>query len=146
MWDHLVQDFDATKNNFDRVSEHPNGVDINKSIGNANFTHVNSLFYIAEFDQILMSSRRLEELFIIDHSTTTLDASSSTGGNYGKGGDFLYRWGNTFNYDSGEESDKRLFSQHDIRWIQDLPKNGEGNILVFNNARNPNSIDGSTID
>ena len=146
MWDHLVQDFDMAKNNFGTISDTPSRVDINKTIGDANFTHVNSLFYIEEYDQILFSSRRLGELFILDHSTTTTQASSSTGGNYGKGGDILYRWGNPFNYNSGSEADKQLFGQHDIRWINSLPKNGDGNILVFNNARNPNGVDGSTID
>jgi len=146
MWDHLVQDIDTTKNNFGIVSENPSRVDINKTIGDANFTHVNSLFYIEEFDQILISSRRLGELFIIDHSTSITEASSISGGNYNKGGDFLYRWGNPLNYNSGTEDNKKLFAQHDIRWINNLPKNGDGNILVFNNARNPNNQDGSTID
>jgi hypothetical protein len=56
------------------------------------------------------------------------------GGNSGKGGDILYRWGNPAAYDAGASNDQKLFGQHGANWIEkDCP--GEGNILVFNNEQ-----------
>jgi len=133
VWDHLVQDFDSTKDNFGDISSHPERLNINYTIGDANFNHINALFYIEPFDQIVFSSRRFSEVFVLDHSTTTQEAKESSGGLYNKGGDILYRWGNPEAYDVGTTADRRLYEQHDIRWIGDLPKNGNGNFLVFNN-------------
>lgn len=135
VWDHIIQDFDSTKDNFGNVAEHPELFDINYTIGDANFNHVNSLFYIEEFDQIVFSSRRFNELMIIDHSTTTTEAASNTGGFYNKGGNLLYRWGNPITYKSGLVEDQKLFGQHDVTYLGNLPTNGNSNFMIFNNAR-----------
>ena len=134
LWDHIIQDYDATKQNFGVVSENPQNIDLNYTSGIANLSHVNSLFYIEEFDQIVFSSRRFDELMIIDHSTTIAEAKTSNGGTYGKGGDLLYRWGNANAYKSALETDKLLFGQHDVTYIGNSPNQG-GNFMCFNNSR-----------
>ena len=95
---------------------------------------MNSIAYIEASDQIVVSSRVFNEFWIIDHSTTTAEAASHTGGNSNKGGDLLYRWGNPQAYDSGTAENQRLFGQHDVTWIGNTQNNG-GNFLVFNNNK-----------
>ena len=113
LWDHLVQDFDPTKANFGVVADHPELLDINlNSSINPDWIHLNALDYNPDLDQIVFCSRILDEIFIIDHSTTTAEAAGHTGGNSGKGGDFLWRWGNPQNYDRGNMNDQRLWGQH----------------------------------
>ena len=75
----------------------------------------------------------MSEFYVIDHSTTTQEASGHTGGNSGKGGDILYRWGNPMNYGRGTEEDKMLIGQHDANWIESGYL-GEGNFIVYNNG------------
>ena len=134
--DHLIQDFDSSKENFGVVSDHPGLMDINYTIGPAaisDWVHVNAVHYNPELDQICLSAAHVHEVWIIDHSTTTAEAAGHTGGNSDKGGDILYRWGNPRVYDRGTEAEQKLFGQHDIRWIPaGLPN--EGNLLVFNNG------------
>ncbi len=105
----------------------------------ADLTHVNAVSYSAENDQIAFSSPGFNEVYIIDHSTTTEEARGSSGGRWGHGGDLLYRWGNPVNYGRGSEKDQKLFAQHDVKWI---PKTypGGGHLMVFNNdIHNPDS-------
>jgi hypothetical protein len=160
MWDHLIQDYDPKKANYGNPAEHPELLDLNigdslppliskdsmdiqikrgrqwrnqtpENMG-SDVYHVNAIKYNAELDQIAFSSPKLSEIFIIDHSTTTKQASGHSGGRWGKGGDFLYRWGNPENYRRGDSTDRKLYHQHDIRWIE-KGKPGAGNLTVFNN-------------
>ena len=121
LWDHLVQDFDSTKNNFGIIENHPELLNINYYNGNGkkDWMHCNSIDYNESLQQIVIGSRSMSEFYIIDHSTTTTQASSSSGGIYGRGGDFLYRWGNPQVYNKGNSSNRRLFGQHDVQWIED---------------------------
>ncbi|PNX53134.1 MAG: hypothetical protein BV458_06080 [Thermoplasmata archaeon M9B2D] len=134
VWDHLIQDYDPIKANYGVVGDHPELVDVNYVPStNIDWMHTNSVDYNEEFDQILISVHNFNEIWVIDHSTTTAEAAGHTGGNSGKGGDLLYRWGNPAAYRRGTLSDKKLFFQHDTTWIKSgCP--GEGNILVFNNG------------
>jgi hypothetical protein len=97
------------------------------------WTHVNSVAYKAEHDQIVISVRAFGEFWIIDHGTTTAEAASHSGGRRGHGGDILYRWGNPRSYRAGSATDQRLFTQHDAHWIPNGHP-GQGHILVFNNG------------
>jgi len=76
----------------------------------------------------------MSEIFVIDHSTTTDEAAGHSGGRSGKGGDILYRWGNSQVYRAGDASDQKLFAQHDATWIEPGLV-GAGNIMVFNNGQ-----------
>ena len=141
IFDHLVQyegaQYEAT---YGEISEHPELMNINCGTGggngpggaNADWMHVNAIDYNEELDQIVLSSRFMSEIYIIDHSTTTEEAASHTGGNAEMGGDFLYRWGNPQNYNRGNSSDKLLGDQHSVNWI-DEGYPGEGHLILFNN-------------
>ncbi|MCR9244826.1 MAG: aryl-sulfate sulfotransferase [bacterium] len=138
--DHLIQDFDATKANFGTVANHPELVDINYPptlVDDGDWNHFNGIDYDPIHDLIILSSRVQNEIYIIDHSTTTAEAAGHTGGNYGKGGDILWRWGNPAAYRAGTVNDQILDFQHDPRFIPPgVP--GAGNITVFNNRWMPN--------
>jgi hypothetical protein len=148
VWDHLVQDYDSSKENYGIVRNHPELIDINFGsffMSTTDWLHSNSIDYNSEFDQILLSVHNFNEIWVIDHSTTTEEAASHTGGNSGKGGDLLYRWGNPQAYDTGTTSDQRLYGQHDASWIKSgYP--GKGNILIFNNGINRPSGLFSSVD
>ncbi|MAB80824.1 MAG: arylsulfotransferase (ASST) [Planctomycetes bacterium] len=139
-FDHLVQDFDPAQANFGVVADHPERIDVNYPPGQAlaaDWMHSNGLDYIEEFDQVILNVRNFDEFWTIDHSTTTAEAAGSTGGNSGKGGDLLYRWGNPQAYGRGTALDQVFEGQHDANWIQPgFP--GHGNIMVFNNFAGAN--------
>ena len=142
LWDHLIQDFNPDLPGYGIISEHPQLFDINcGAVGNdaggpqganGDWMHINAVNYNPELDQIVISSRGQDEIFILDHSTTPTEATGHAGGNSGKGGDFLYRWGNPANYGRGDELDLILGDQHSVNWIPPgYP--GEGNLILFNN-------------
>ena len=158
-WDYLVQDFDASKENYGDPSKYPELIDINflaetpisASSGGLDWLHTNAIDYNPELDQIMLSVRHHNELWIIDRSASTqwtmARSNGNTGkdntppykssknepsGNSGNSGALLYRWGNPRAYEHGTIADQRLFRQHHAQWIAPgLP--GAGNILVFNN-------------
>ncbi len=150
--DHFVQDEDDTLPNYGVISENPQLLNINVATdsqgggpgggGPTDWFHVNGIDYNPTLDQIVFSSRFLNEIFIIDHSTTTEEASTHTGGNSGMGGDLLYRWGKPSNYDTAGD---QIISGpvHDARWILDGRPNA-GYIQVFNNEGG--SGNSSTVD
>ena len=137
--DHLIQDFDHTKDNFGVVADHPELLDINwlnqliPTPGQDDWVHLNAVAYNVELDQIILSSQIMSEVWIIDHSTTTQEAAGHTGGVYGKGGDFLYRWGNPQVYGRGTAEDQMLWRQHDSYWIPEGFAD-EGAIMIYNNG------------
>ena len=134
LWDHLVQEFDPAKDNFALVADHPELLDLNFStVIDEDFLHPNAIDYHPHLDQIMYCSRYTHEFYIIDHSTTTAQAAGHTGGRYGKGGDFLYRWGNPQIYGAGGPGDQKLFGPHDTHWVVDSLEHA-GKVMVFNNG------------
>jgi len=134
LWDHLIQDVNEELSNYGEIAEHPELVNINHAArGGGDWNHTNSINYNAKLDLITISVRTFNELWVIDHSTTTEEAASHEGGERGRGGDLLYRWGNPAAYGRGGRRDMRLYGQHDVQWIEeDFP--GGGNLLIFNNG------------
>ena len=135
-WDHLIQDFDPAVNNYGVVEDHPELIDVNYPPNpSADWLHINAVAYNEAFDQIVLSSHNTNEIWVIDHSTTTEEAAGHTGGDSGMGGDILYRWGNPQAHGAGTGADQWTYGQHDSHWIADGSP-GEGNIMVFNNGMN----------
>ena len=135
-WDRLIQDVDSSLDNYMSIEDNIQKLNINCELPGplgvqlSDWNHCNAISYNSDLDQIAISSRRFSEIYIIDHSTNTLEAKSDVGGRYNKGGNFLYRWGNPQNHNSNLE--RKLFSPHSVNWV---PKGypGSGNILIFNN-------------
>jgi len=151
VWDHLIQDYDATKANFGVVEDHPELIDLNydEHDGHPDWLHINGIAYNPVLDHFVLSVPYFNEIWVIDHSTTTAEAAGTTGGRSGRGGDLLYRWGNPAAYGRGTEADKRLFFQHDIHWPFPDAQPGEegfGQMAVFNNRVDPEKSTANTFD
>lgn len=101
------------------------------------FMHGNSVDYNAELDQVLVSVLGYNEIWVIDHDTTTEEAA-------GPAGDLLYRWGNPAMHGAGTAEDRQLFAQHDARWVPG-DDGGPDQILIFNNGRGRPGGDWSTV-
>ncbi len=129
-WDHLVQDFDETKLNWGVVADSPGRINLNYTSPDSegyDWLHANSISYNSELDQIMLSVKNFDEIWIVDHSTTTVEASEERG-------DLIFRWGNPEAYGAGSVDDKMLFAQHDAKWIASgLPD--EGKVMIFNNGK-----------
>lgn len=101
--------------------------------------HVNNVSYNRTLDQLILSCKGYNEMIVIDHSTTTAQAKTSSGGKYGKGGSILYRWGCPANYGAGTAKSV-LKGQHHCCWVQDtmigtnLPIPGGGNFMSIDNG------------
>lgn len=150
--DHYIQDLDSTKLNFGVVAEHPElfninlpELDSNDSHPSRDWNHFNAIDYNEDLDQIVVSVRNSDEIWILDHSTTSQEAASHTGGNSGKGGDILYRWGNASAYNRAPVSDQKFFGQHGVHWIKE-GLNDAGKIMIFNNGNGRPGTDYSTIE
>ncbi|NNL91658.1 MAG: T9SS type A sorting domain-containing protein [Saprospiraceae bacterium] len=136
--DHIIQERNPSLANYGKIDENPQLLNLDAiSTFDWEFGEsfmINGMDYNADLDQIVLSVRKINEIVIIDHSTTTAEAKGSTGGRYGKGGDILYRFGNPQNYLPGVSADRILYFQHNPNWI----KYGEhkGKIIIHNNGLN----------
>jgi len=147
--DHFVQNVDDSKPNFGAIEDNPQLMDINVAVasgpgggpggggpgggGGGDWFHVNGVHYDADMDQIVFSSRFLSEIFIIDHSTTTEEAAGHTGGNSGKGGDFLWRWGKPANYNT-PGTENITGPVHDSRIVPNDGRLFSDYVQILNNA------------
>jgi hypothetical protein len=141
VWDHLCQSFNPAKSNYvTSIVQHPELLNVNYNT-QKDWMHVNGVDYNEALDQIVFSSHNLNEFYVIDHSTTTAEAAGHTGGNAGKGGDFLYRWGNPTAYQAAGTTNFNVV--HNAHWVPaDCPH--AGYLCGFNNkggAGQKNCID-----
>ena len=144
-WDHLIQDHDATKDNYGLVWEHPELIDLNyvprtRALPDVkgDIMHANAITFDAVNDVILLSANFFSEVWAIDHSTSTEEAAGHSGGNYGKGGDLIYRFGNPETYQNSAGT--RLFYNNHFPNL--LKGEDLGKLLIFSNG---NGFDQSTV-
>jgi len=139
-WDHIVQDKFENLSNYGDINENPEKININYTIDNppggsffinGDIMHANGLDYDEANDVIYLSVNYYDEVWVIDHSTTTSEAQSSTGGNYNKGGDLIYRFGNPNTYNS---LGNKIFDRNHFPNLLENGVEGEGNILVYVNG------------
>lgn len=154
MKDHVVQQLYPNKPNYlgaNGVRQHPELINLNyyskgaaADTHRADWAHFNSIDYNATTDQIIVSAREFCEVWIIDQSTTTAEAAGHSGGNSGKGGDLLWRYGNNRAWNGG--TSQTLFWQHNAQWIRSGLR-GAGNILVYDNGwyRNNSGLSYSSV-
>lgn len=125
-WDHLVPS--------EQAAAHPEKADVNGDLIETptappnpptDIFHTNSIAYNPRLDQIILSVPRFNEIWVIDHKTTTQQAA-------GPAGDLLYRWGNPQTYGRGSAADQLFGFEHNAKWIEEgLP--GAGHMIVFSN-------------
>lgn len=137
-WDHLIQDYSSSKTNFGVVTDHPELINLNyvnlfaEPAMGPDWTHMNAVVYNPALDQVMVSAHNFSEVWIIDHSTSTAQATTHNGGKYNKGGDLLYRWGNPAAYNRGTTANTKFFQQHNCTWVPSGPYKNQ--IMVFNNG------------
>jgi hypothetical protein len=140
VWDHLCQDENSSKDNYvTSIVNNPQLFNVNygtESSGppgmDLDWIHMNGIDFNAELDQIVFSSHKWNEIFIIDHSTTTVEAAGHTGGNSGKGGDLLFRWGNPEAYDASGTTNFDVV--HDAHWVPSNNPDNPGCLAAINNG------------
>ncbi|MBK9575743.1 MAG: aryl-sulfate sulfotransferase [Fibrobacterota bacterium] len=141
IWDERIQEWDPVAKKIVwewKASDHTSPTNHPRKFNNNLFKsqdplHINSVVYDSARDLVVMSSHYLYEVLVIDHSTTTAQAATSSGGKYGKGGDLLFRWGCTKNYGGTGAAVSDVV--HGGGVIQaGLP--GAGNFSLFGNSDN----------
>lgn len=126
--DHLIQDFDEKKLNYGIVKENPQLINLNYvDAENGNIMHANGIGYDPLNDVIYLSVNYYSEVWVLDHSTTTEVAASHSGGNFGRGGDLIYRFGNPTT--QNDELTERLFINNHYPNLFE-----PGKMLIFTNG------------
>lgn len=131
LYDHLCQNTNSNGANYvSSIPQNPQLMNVNYQAQMADWWHMNGIDYNPELDLVVVSAHNMHEMYVIDHSTTTAQAATHSGGVRGKGGDFLYRWGNQNAY--GVSGTKNFNVIHDAHWIPNGCPNA-GWLVGFNN-------------
>lgn len=122
-FDHLAQEFDPALPNYTSIASAARRLDVNyqADANDDDWLHTNSIAYNAELDQILISSRDFNEVWVINHDVPAELVS-------GPAGNLIYRWGNPEAYGRGTSADRVFHSQHDARWTD------TGQMTVYSNG------------
>lgn len=107
--------------------------------------HTNSVQYLPAHDLLVVSTPHLCEMWVIDHSTTTAEAATESGGRWKRGGALLYRYGHARNYGRGDATSRKLYYQHNPTWLATTNAN-ELRVLVFNNGAKRPGKEHSSVD
>jgi hypothetical protein len=138
-FDHIIQDKFDSLPNFGNVSNNPQLVDFNFDvIDNGDLMHANGIDYDEAKDVIYLSVNYYHEVWVIDHSTTTAEAATNSGGNYNKGGNLLYRFGNPEAYKNTQG--QRIFYSNHFPNLLEGNEPGAGNILVYGNGISQSTV------
>jgi hypothetical protein len=110
---------------WDHLGKGENQIDINfvlpkaaRYMAGPDWTHFNTVEYIAETDQIILNSRNFGEFYLINHKTGAIE----------------WRWGNPSAYGKGkgpsflDDGDQQLFGPHHVTKLDN------GNFLAFDNG------------
>ena len=136
-WNHIIQDVDSNLPNYGVLSDNPQLININYNLAaNGDIMHSNGIDFDSDKNVIYMSINGYSEVWVIDHSTTTAEATTAIGGNYNKGGNLLYRFGNpeTYNNAFGE----RIFFNNHFPNLLENNVPGAGHVLIYMNGNNAN--------
>ncbi len=135
-WDHIVQNFNDTLSNFGDPAVMKNKININypkneihEFVAAGDLMHINGLDYLPEQDIIALSVNFYSEVWFIDHNTTTAEAKTGSGGQFDRGGDLLYRFGNQKVFGNAAGSQIFDFNHHSAFGKH----NGQNSLTVFNN-------------
>ena len=139
-WDHIIQDKFESLSNYGDVNLNPGKININYTIDNppggsffinGDIMHANGIDYDSENDVIFLSVNYYDEIWVIDHSTSLTESQGASGGNYNKGGDLIYRFGNPNTYNS---LGNKIFDKNHFPNLLEDNVEGDGNVLVYVNG------------
>jgi hypothetical protein len=126
-WKHFSASASPRKININKFGSSSSGPGGGSS---GDVMHFNSVAYDPVHDLIMVSAHMMNEVLVIDHSSTPSDTTS---GKYKKGGDILFRWGAPTNY--GGKGSTVCNVVHGGNFVPPTATN-PGNLLFFCNSDN----------
>lgn len=132
-WDHIIQQEEPGTSTYGVVAENPGKINISYALRNdGDIMHANGLDYDTTNDVVFVSVNYYSEVWVIDHSTTTAEAAGHIGGNFGLGGDLVYRFGNPEAYNNSRGA-RRFDRLHFPNILGQDEKDGIS-LLVYENG------------
>jgi len=124
-WEHKVQDQDINSPNYGNVLLEFNKIDFNYNPKeDGDIMHANGIYYDYKNDLIYLSVNFYSEVWVIDHSVSNENTSTSLG-------DLKYRFGNPSAYKA--EGNRLFYNNHHPNLVE-LDPLTEGNFLIFMNG------------